>query len=134
MIELSTVRKHMDDCIRINQQFCGDLEWSMVITTAIWGHKWVGKTVRPLCDNMAVVHSIRIRQNKDHNAMHLMRYLALIECSFHFTFVSRHIPGKHNDLADGLSRNNLPHFVAHYTQAHPTPTPMTTSLYKALIS
>ena len=34
--------------------------------------------------------------------MHLMRCLALIECSFHFTLVSRHIPGKHNDLADTL--------------------------------
>ena len=30
----------------------------VVIATAIWGHNWVGKTVRALCDNMAVVHTI----------------------------------------------------------------------------
>ena len=198
MIELSTVRKHMDAYIRINQQFRADLEWwyqmvstwngvsilaplkaevpdhiitsdasgnwgcgafhanewfqmqwdshtaplhitikellPVVIATAIWGRNWIGKTVRALCDNMAVVHIIRTRQSKDHNAMHLMRCLALIECSFHFTLVSRHIPGKHNDLADALSRNNLPHFLTHYPQAQPTPTPIPTLLYKALIS
>ena len=72
---------------------------------------------------MAVVRIIQTLQSNDHNAMHLMRCLALIECSFHFTLVSRNIPGKDNDLADVLSRNNLRHFVAHYPQAQPTPTP-----------
>jgi len=51
-----------------------------------------------------------------------------------FTLVSRHILGKENDLADALSRDNLPHFLAHYSQAQPTPTPIPALLYKALIS
>ena len=85
----------------------------VVIATAIWGRNWVGKT---LCNNMAVVHIIRTQQSKDHNAMHLMRCLALIECSFHFT------------LADALSRNNLHHFLAHYPQTQPTPTPINLAL------
>ena len=118
MIELSTVHKHMDAYIHINQQFRTDLEWKyqmvstwnrvsilaplkaevpdhiitsdasgswgcgafhvnewfqmqwdshtpplhitikellpVVIATATWGRNWVGKTVRALCDNMAV--------------------------------------------------------------------------------
>ena len=121
MIELSTIRKHMDAYICINQEFRSDLEWwyqmvatwngvsildplkaeasdclittdasgswgcggffdnkwfqmqwdprahttplhitikellPVVIATAIWGRNWAGKTVRALCDNMAVV-------------------------------------------------------------------------------
>jgi len=83
---------------------------------------------------MAVVHIIRKRQSREPNTMHLMRCLTLIECSFQFTLVSRHIPGKHNDLADALSRDNPPHFLAHYPQAQPTPTPIPALLYEALIS
>ena len=106
----------------------------VVIATAVWGRNWAGKTVRALCDNMAVVHIIRSRQSKEPNAMHLLRCLALIECSFQFSLVSRHIPGRHNDLADALSRDNLPHFLAHHPQAQPTPTPIPASLYEALVS
>lgn len=78
---------------------------------------------------MAVVHIIPTRQSKDHNAMHLMRCLALIECSFHFTLVSRHIPGKHNDLADTLPETiALTLLLITHMQAQPTPTPTPTSL------
>ena len=198
MIELSTVRKHMDAHIRTNQEFRADLEWwyqmvatwngvsilaplraespdglitsdasgtwgcgafhhnswfqfqwdhstaplhitikellPIILASAIWGSQWAGKTIRALCDNMAAVHIIRNRQSKDPNAMHLMRCLSLIECSFQFTLVSRHIPGKHNDLADALSRNNQSYFLSHRPQAQPTPTPIPTPLYKALVS
>ena len=106
----------------------------VVIATAVWGRNWAGKTIRALCDNMAVVHIIQTRQSKEPNAMHLLRCLALIECSFQFSLVSRHIPGRHNDLADALSRDNLPHFLAHHPQAQSTPTPIPASLYEALVS
>ena len=106
----------------------------IVIAAAIWGANWEGKTIRARCDNMAVVHIIRTRQSKDPTAMHLVRCLSLIECAFQFTLVSKHIPGKHNDLADALSRNQLPHFLSHYPQAKPTPTKILAPLYEALIS
>ena len=199
MIELSTVRKHIDAHIRINQEFRSDLEWwfqmtaawngvsilaplraeapdglitsdasgawgcgafhndnwfqvqwdhspaasfhitvkellPVIIAAAVWGAGWPGQTIRALCDNMAAVHIIRTRQSKDPNAMHLMRCLSLIECTFQFTLVSKHIPGKHNDLADALSRNKLPHFLSYYPQAKPTPTQIPAPLYEALIS
>ena len=198
MIDLSTVRRHMEARIRINQEFRSDLEWwyqmvatwnggsilpplraeapdslitsdasgswgcaafhdkewfqiqwdpqttswhitlkellPIVIAAAIWGNKWAGKTVRALCDNMAVVHIIRTRHSRDHNAMHMVRCLCLLECAYQFTLVSKHIPGKRNDLADALSRNNLPFFLSHYPQAHPAPTPIPTPLFEALVS
>ena len=49
--------------------------------------------------------------------MHLIRCLSLIECSYHFNIVSKHIPGKQNDLADALSRNRLSLFRSQYPQA-----------------
>ena len=93
------------------------------------------KGAPPGCNrNRRLGPKLRTRQSKEPNAMHLLRCLALIECSFQFSLVSRHIPGRHNDLADALSRDNLPHFLAHHPQAQPTPTPIPASLYEALIS
>ena len=36
----------------------------IVIAAMLWGHKWAGKTVRALCDNMAIVHVLHSRQSK----------------------------------------------------------------------
>ena len=183
MIDLSTSRSHMEAWLRLNQEFCSDLEWwfqlasswngvsllaphkrecpdleitsdasgswgcgafqgadwfqlqwenqsnppnitvkeltPIVLGAAIWGHKWAGKTIRALCDNMAVVHILNSRKSRDSKAMHLIRCLCLIECHLNFTIVSKHIPGPHNDLADALSRNNSSYFLSHYPQAAP---------------
>ena len=106
----------------------------IIMAAAVWGKQWSGKTIRALCDNMAAVHIIRSRQSEDAFAMHLMRCLSLLECAFHFSLVSRHIPGKHNTLADALSRNNLTYFLSNHPQAQPFPTPIPTPLHEALIS
>ena len=65
----------------------------IVIASMLWGHIWKGKTVRALCDNIAVVHVICSRHSKDQELMYLLRCLSLIECSFKFTLVDKHLPG-----------------------------------------
>ena len=101
---------------------------------AIWGRQWAGKTIRARCDNMGAVHIIHSHQSKDAYAIHLIRCLSLLECSLQFTLVSTHIPGKHNTLADALSRNNLPYFLSNHPQARLLPTPVPAPIHKALIA
>ena len=66
-----------------------------------------GKTVRCLCDNAAVVAIIRSGTSKIPLAMHLMRSLFFFTAHFHISLVAEHIPGRHNEAADAISRNNL---------------------------
>ena len=77
----------------------------IVIPAMLWGHKWVGKTVRALCDNMAIVHVLHSRHSKDQEIVHLLQCLSLVECCYDFILVSKHLPGKLNILADALSRD-----------------------------
>ena len=105
----------------------------IVMAAATWGNRWQGLTIRANCDNMAVVHMIGSHYSSNSMAMHLLRCLALLECSFQFTLVSEHIPGKSNDLADALSRNNLPYFRSNFRQANQFPTPLPPRLFPTLV-
>jgi len=49
----------------------------IIIASMLWGHKWKGKTVRALCDNMAIVHVLRSKHSKDSELMHLLRCLSM---------------------------------------------------------
>ena len=106
----------------------------IVVGAAVWGREWSGKTIRARCDNMAAVHILRSRRSKDPEAMHLVRCLCLIECTFNFTLVSQHLPGRHNGLADALSRDNLSYFLSNYPQAQAGPTMIPPQVYETLIS
>ena len=106
----------------------------IVIAASTWGHRWAGKTIRALCDNMAVVHIINSRQSRDPDVMHLLRCLSLIESTLDFNITSKHLPGVHNDLADALSRNNCAYFLSHFPQAHPVPTPLSALLLQVLVT
>ena len=56
--------------------------------------------------------------------MHLLRCLFFFSASFEFRIYAKHIRGKHNELADALSRNNLRLFQElRPTVAQPTPIP-----------
>ena len=105
----------------------------IIIASMLWGHKWKGKTVRALCDNMAIVHVLRSKHSKDSELMHLLRCLSMIECAYGFTLVSKHLPGKLNLLADALSRDKLPLFRSHYPQALPDPTPIPPVVLQLLV-
>ena len=105
----------------------------IVIVAAIWGEAWVDKTVLFRCDNQAVVHIINSRTSKDHNVMGLMRCLHFIAAQFNLLITAKHVPGIDNDLADALSRDNLPFFFDHFPQATRLPSPIPPTLLDLLV-
>ena len=105
----------------------------VVISAAIWGHTWQGKTVQIRCDNMAVVSIVNHGSSKNHEAMHLARCLAFIAGKFDFHMEATHIKGADNLLADALSRDNLPLFQSLYPQADQEASQIPESLIDMLI-
>lgn len=94
------------------QQNIATLELVPIVTAAaVWGKYWQGQTVRCRCDNQAVVFALLNRSCRDPNLMHLLRTLFFFEAHFQFSLHAEHIAGKDNQLADDLSRNNLPSFM-----------------------
>lgn len=77
----------------------------IIIAGILWGEQWASCHVRVQCDNQAVVDVIRSRYCRDDNLMHLLRCLFFVEARHNFSLVPEHIPGKHNRIADALSRN-----------------------------
>ena len=95
----------------------------IVMACALWGRGWAGYTVLAQCDNEAVVADINGGYSKENDIMHLLRCL-FFSASFKFKIYAKHILGKHNQLADALSRNNLRLFQElRPTAAQPTPIP-----------
>ena len=94
----------------------------IVISAAIWGPQWSGKSVQCRCDNEAVVSILNSGTSKDPTVMGLMRCLHFFAAKFSLIVSAVHLPGVDNSLADALSRNNLPSFLSHCLQACPTPT------------
>ena len=78
----------------------------IIIAGILWGKLWANCHVRALCDNQAVVDVIRSRYCCDDQLMHLLRCLFFVEARHNFTLVPEHIPGKHNLIADKLSRDH----------------------------
>ena len=63
----------------------------------------IGITVQAQCDNAAVVTDLNQDYSKNADVIHF----GLHKAKFRFLLVASHIPGKDNDLADALSRDNL---------------------------
>ena len=88
---------------------------------ATWGPQWQHKHVLVWCDNLSVVHVIKAQSSKDPTLMHLLRCIHFF-CALHdFKLRAEHIPGRHNVIADSISRNNLQVFFKEVPSAHPQP-------------
>ena len=83
----------------------------VVMAVAMWGRFWTGQVVSCRCYNEAVVSVINSRSSKDPSLMHLLRCLTFFEAKLSCRVVASHIAGIENELADALSRNNLPFFL-----------------------
>ena len=94
----------------------------IVIAAVLWGPYWAGKSVRCLCDNMAVVASINRRSARDPTLAGLLRTLAYVSATLDISFSAQHLPGLQNVSADAISRDNLPLFFSLNPQASPMPT------------
>ena len=59
------------------------------------------------CDNQAIVAVINKQTSKDNIIMSLIRSLVVACLKYNIMFVAKHIPGKHNVIADLLSRSQF---------------------------
>ena len=106
----------------------------IIMSCAIWGHNWKGKTVKCICDNAAVVAIINSGRSKDSRAMHLIRCLTFFLSHFNMILFAEHLPGKDNVAADALSRDNIPLFRQQVTNAAEHPSQLPQELILALVT
>ena len=78
--------------------------YPIMLALEFWGSRLANHAVLFLCDNEAVVHIINKQSSKEPNIMVLVRRLVLSALKFNILFKAKHIPGKHNNIADRLSR------------------------------
>ena len=106
----------------------------IVMAAAVWGHRWLGLSVRFHTDNTAVVALLNQGSVRDASLMHLMRCLCFIAAKFNFVFSSSHICGRANILADALSCNKRSVFLSLNSQVNPKPTSIPLALKELLIN
>ncbi len=97
--------------------------YPMVLSAATWGHRWSTLKIRFLCDNQAVVSCVVSGTSHCPHMMHLLRNLFLIAANHNFTISACHLPGRHNIIADSLSRFLMQEFRAQAPTAAGAPPP-----------
>ena len=119
---------HMEPCHITTKELI-----PIVVAAAIWGHEWVGKSVRFRCDNDAVVAILNSGSSRDNFVMHLIRCLSFITAKFNFVLSASHIQGVDNIVTDALSRNNTELFRVLCPQAMPAPCRIPLALVQLLM-
>lgn len=89
---------HKDCHITVKELF------PIVLAIEIWGSGMENNKILFMSDNMAVVQIINKQTSKDQTIMKLVRRLVLATLKHNIHFRAKHIPGKHNVIADRLSR------------------------------
>ncbi len=105
----------------------------IVLACALWAHQWKGKTVLCRCDNAAVVAIINSGRSKHDLVMHLMRSLFFFTARGNVTLQAVHLPGRHNQAADAISRDNVSLFFRQVPWASHRPTPIPSELVAVLL-
>lgn len=104
----------------------------IVVAGAVWGHRWLGRVVRFLTDNAAVVAIISSGSSKDDLVMRLLRSFFYIGAHHSLYVIAEHIAGK-NNIADSLSRNNMMLFFQQVPYASASPTQVPSDLLDILL-
>ncbi|XP_053390337.1 uncharacterized protein LOC123546117 [Mercenaria mercenaria] len=76
----------------------------ILVAVFIWGSELVNKKIRFNCDNMAVVSILNKLSSKSESVMRLVRLLTLHCMKLNILIKAEHVPGRHNDICDALSR------------------------------
>lgn len=105
----------------------------IVIATAIWGQHFKGKALHILSDNSAAVAAVNNQTSAVKEMAHLLRCLSFITARFQLHISASHIPGRHNEMADALSRNNITMFHSLCPQAAKAPSLVPNELIQLLI-
>ena len=95
--------------------------FAIVVACQIWGPSLSDHCVKFHCDNEAVVEIINTKRSKVPRVMDLMRHLTLLTLQHNLYIRAVHIPGKHNDTADAISRYQFQRFRQLAPNADSTP-------------
>ena len=106
----------------------------IVMSCALWGHRWNGESVLAYTDNTTVVTIVNSGKSKDRLTMELLRYLFFLSASCGFSLRATHVEGKQNKAADTLSRYRVDDFSQLVSNADPHPTPIPPYLVELLVT
>jgi hypothetical protein len=82
--------------------------YPIYLALELWGELLTNKCIILRSDNIAVVHIINKNTSKDKTIMLILRKLVLTCMKYNIYAKALHIPGKLNDVADALSRSQVP--------------------------
>ena len=77
---------------------------NILVATRVWKNKWGGKRISIHCDNSAVVSVLNTGKTRDQIFAALARNIALEAAAADIHLNTIHILGRHNVIADSLSR------------------------------
>ena len=95
----------------------------IVLAIRLWGTRWANLRILFFCDNEAIVAVINKQSSKEPTIMGLVRTLVTVALTNNTHFMAKHIKGKHNVIADLLSRCQVDkaRMVAPWLNKEPTP-------------
>ncbi|XP_062604208.1 uncharacterized protein LOC134266009 isoform X1 [Saccostrea cucullata] len=101
--------------------------YPIVLAVSTWGRLFANHSILFFTDNEALVSVINKLSSKDQLVLQMVRYLVMQCLKHNIVFRAKHIPGKHNKLADSLSRLQVQEFrkLAPDAQVEPTMVPET---------
>ena len=79
----------------------------IVLAVRLWATSLANKRILFFCDNEAIVAVINKQSSKEPTIMNLVRTLVAASLIHNIQFRAKHIPGKHNIIADFLSRSQV---------------------------
>ena len=89
---------------------------------ATWGHEWTGKRIVIHTDNMPITDVWQAGTSKSPLLMGLVRKVFFEAAKNQFTLSLKFIPGKHNTIADDISRFQMERLKSLVPEADPLPT------------
>ena len=95
--------------------------FAIVVACQLWGESLQNKRIILHCDNESVVNIINSKRSRISRVMDLLRHLTLLTLQHNLYIRAQHIPGKHNEIADSLSRFQSQRFRTLAPQADVVP-------------
>ena len=97
----------------------------IILAIKLWGSSISNKRIMFFTDNQAIVAVINNQTSKEPSLMSLVRSLVISSLTHNILFIAKHIPGRHNVIADNLSRYQVHKElgVAPWLDPQPTPFP-----------
>ena len=89
---------------------------------ATWGHLWAGKRIVISTDNQPITDVWQAGTSKSPRIMNLVRKTFLEAAHHQFSLALKYVPGKHNTIADNISRFQVQKFKTEVPEADLEPT------------